>query len=168
MANRRCFDDTLNREWQKLAREAGCLSLILCDVDYFKLYNDTHGHLAGDDTLRQVAQAIQQALKHPHGLVARYGGEEFAVILPNTDMTAAIAVATEIQTNINALQLRHPHSQVSEHITLSLGLATIIPHERSSSTILVAAADQALYQAKAQGRNCVVHIGCEDIETKFS
>jgi diguanylate cyclase (GGDEF)-like protein len=161
VANRRCFDDTLNAEWQRSAREQTPLSLILCDVDYFKLYNDTHGHLAGDDTLRNVAKAIAKAVKHPTDLVARYGGEEFAVILPNTDIKGAIAVATEIQSHIQALQLRHPNSQVSEFITLSLGLATIIPHNQSSSTILVAAADQALYQAKAQGKNCVVHIDCE-------
>jgi diguanylate cyclase (GGDEF)-like protein len=168
VANRRCFDDTLNAEWQRLAREQAPLSLILCDVDYFKLYNDTHGHLAGDDTLRHVAKAIEKAVKHPTDLVARYGGEEFAVILPNTDITEAMAAATEIQANVNALQLRHPNSQVSEFITLSIGLATIIPHNQSLSTVLVAAADLALYQAKAQGRNCVVLMNCQDIETKRS
>ncbi|MDZ8188850.1 MAG: EAL domain-containing protein [Nostoc sp. ChiSLP02] len=160
VANRRCFDDTLNLEWQRLAREEASLSLILCDVDYFKLYNDTHGHLAGDDALRHVANTISQTLKHPTDLVARYGGEEFAVILPNTDAEEAIAVATDIQTNISALKLPHANSLVSEFITLSLGVATIIPHSESSPATLIAAADQGLYQAKAKGRNCLVKIEC--------
>ncbi|MEH2329393.1 EAL domain-containing protein [Nostoc sp.] len=166
VANRRCFDDTLNRQWQWLAREQGSLSLILCDVDYFKLYNDTHGHLAGDDALRQVAKAISQTVKHPADLVARYGGEEFAVILPNTNIEGAIAVAKDIQINISALQMPHPHSQVSKFITLSLGVATITPHSQLSPAILIAAADQGLYQAKAQGRNCVVQMDCENADIK--
>lgn len=166
VGNRRCFDDTFNTQWQRLAREQGSLSLILCDVDYFKLYNDTHGHLAGDDALRQVAKVISQTVKRPADLVARYGGEEFAVILPNTDIEGAIAVARDIQTNISALKMPHPHSQVSEFITLSLGVATITPHSQLSPATLIAAADQGLYQAKAQGRNCVVQINCQDIEPK--
>ncbi|MEH2235817.1 EAL domain-containing protein [Nostoc sp.] len=167
VANRRCFDDRFNAQWQRLAREQGSLSLILCDVDYFKLYNDTHGHLAGDDALRQVAKAISRTVKHPADLVARYGGEEFAVILPNTDMEGAIAVARDIQTNLNALQIPHPHSHVSEFITLSLGVATITPHSQLSPATLIAAADQGLYQAKAQGRNCVVQMDCEDADVRY-
>ncbi|AFY40779.1 EAL domain-containing protein [Nostoc sp. PCC 7107] len=158
VANRRCFDDTLKTEWQRLAREQACLSLILCDVDCFKLYNDTYGHLSGDDVLRQVAQAISMTAKRPADLVARYGGEEFAVILPNTDTEGAIAVATEIQNNIRALQLLHSNSQINQIITLSLGVATIIPDSQSSPATLIAAADQGLYQAKAQGRNCIVQM----------
>ncbi|AVH69045.1 EAL domain-containing protein [Nostoc sp. 'Lobaria pulmonaria (5183) cyanobiont'] len=166
VANRRCFDETLNTQWQWLAREQGSLSLILCDVDYFKLYNDTHGHLAGDDALRQVAKAISQTVKHPADLVARYGGEEFAVILPNTDIEGAIAVARDIQTNISGLQMPHPHSQVSEFITLSLGVATITPDSQLSPATLIAAADQGLYEAKAQGRNCVVQMDCQDADAR--
>ena len=162
MANRRSFDNTLKVEWQRLALVQGSLSLILCDIDYFKLYNDTHGHLAGDDALRHVAKAISLAVKHPAALVARYGGEEFAVILPNTYVEEALIVAREIQTNVSALQLPHANSQVSKFITLSLGVATIIPHHQSSSATLIAAADQGLYKAKAQGRNCMVQIDCED------
>ena len=166
VANRRCFDDTFNAQWQRLAREQASLSLILCDVDYFKLYNDTHGHLAGDDALRQVAKAISQTVKHPADLVARYGGEEFAVILPNTGIESAIAVARDIQNKINALKKPHPHSQVSQFITLSLGVATITPHSQLSPATLIAAADQGLYQAKAQGRNCVVQMDCEEVDAK--
>lgn len=167
VANRRCFDNTLKAEWQRLAREQASLSLILCDVDCFKLYNDTHGHLAGDDALRQVAKAISQTVKRPADLVARYGGEEFAVILPNTDIKGAIAVAKEIQSNVGALQLPHPNSAVSEFITLSLGVATITPHSQSSTATLIAAADQGLYQAKAQGRNCVVQMDCKVADVRF-
>lgn len=167
VANRRCFDDTFNAEWQRLAQEQGSLSLILCDVDYFKLYNDTHGHLAGDDALRQVAKAISQTVKHPVDLVARYGGEEFAVILPNTDIQGVIAVAKDIQTNVSALQMPHPHSNVNEFITLSFGVSTITPHSQLSPATLIAAADQGLYQAKAQGRNCVVQMDCEDTGVRY-
>jgi len=157
VANRRCFDDRLNAEWQRLARENAPLSLILCDVDCFKLYNDTYGHLAGDDVLQQVASAIGQGCQRPADLVARYGGEEFAVILPNTDVEGAIALARAIQTNISALQLPHSSSQVSKLMTLSLGVATVIPHSQDAPATLIAIADQRLYQAKAQGKNRVVH-----------
>ncbi len=161
VANRRCFDETLKVEWQRLAREQASLSLIFCDVDCFKLYNDTHGHLAGDDALRHVAKTISQTVKRPADLVARYGGEEFAVILPNTGVEGAIIIAREIQTNVSALQLPHPNSQVSKFITLSLGVATITPDHQLSAATLIAAADQGLYKAKAQGRNCLVQIDCE-------
>ncbi|MBW4565071.1 MAG: EAL domain-containing protein [Mojavia pulchra JT2-VF2] len=167
VANRRCFDDTLKAEWQRLAREQAPLSLILCDVDCFKLYNDTHGHLAGDDALRHVAKAISQAVKRPADLVARYGGEEFAVILPNTDVEGAITAAREIQANVSALQLPHPNSEVSEFITLSLGVAAIIPDNQSSPATLIAAADQGLYQAKAQGKNCVMQVDCADADARY-
>ncbi|MBD2098527.1 EAL domain-containing protein [Trichocoleus sp. FACHB-591] len=165
VANRRCFDEYLAQEWQRLAREQAPLSLILCDVDCFKLYNDTYGHLAGDDALRQVAQAIAQAVKRPADLVARYGGEEFAIILPNTDAVAAAAVATEIQAKIKTLQLLHISSQVTGFVTLSLGVATTIPQSKSSAATLIAAADQGLYRAKAQGRNRLFQINYEEANT---
>jgi diguanylate cyclase (GGDEF)-like protein len=158
VANRRCFDDTLKAEWQRSLQQQLPLSLILCDVDYFKLYNDTLGHLAGDDALRQVVWAISQAVPHPGNLVARYGGEEFAVLLPNTDFEQAKAIAKQIQNRVRALQLPHPKSLSSEFVTLSLGLTSIIVNHQLSETALIAAADQGLYQAKAQGRNCVVGI----------
>ncbi|BAZ47406.1 diguanylate cyclase/phosphodiesterase with GAF sensor [Nostoc sp. NIES-4103] len=166
VANRRCFDDTFNAQWQRLTQEQASLSLILCDVDCFKLYNDTYGHLAGDDVLRQVAKAISMAVKHPTDLVARYGGEEFAVIVPNSNLAEAIAVAKEIQTYVSALQLPHLHSQVSEFITLSISVATITLHRQFSPVTLIAAADQGLYQAKAQGKNCVVQIDCDNADAR--
>lgn len=163
VANRRCFDDRLSAEWQRLAREQAPLSLILCDVDCFKLYNDSYGHLAGDDALRQVATAIVQASRHPSDLAARYGGEEFAIILPNTTAEGAIAVAEAIQANVAALQLLHPQSQVGDLMTLSFGVATVVPQSDRSAATLIATADQGLYRAKAQGKNCVVQIGYGDI-----
>ncbi|MBD2256455.1 EAL domain-containing protein [Pseudanabaena sp. FACHB-2040] len=158
VANRRCFDNTLKLEWQRLAREQTALSLILCDVDCFKLYNDTHGHLAGDDVLRHIAQAISQTVQRTTDLVARYGGEEFAVVLPNTDAVGAIAIAKKIQARIQALQLSHPSSPSGSFVTLSLGLATLIPDSQTSPETLIAAADQGLYQAKALGRNRLVQV----------
>ena len=158
LANRRCFYNTLTLAWQRLAREGKALSLILCDVDCFKLYNDVQGHLAGDDVLRQVASAISQTVQRSSDLVARYGGEEFAILLPNTDAAGAIAIAEKLQAQIQALQLPHPTSQVEQVITLSLGLATLIPDSQISPKTLIAAADEGLYQAKAQGRNCLVQV----------
>ncbi|HEY9747162.1 MAG TPA: EAL domain-containing protein [Allocoleopsis sp.] len=162
VANRRCFDEFLTQEWQRLAREQAPLSMILCDVDCFKLYNDTYGHLAGDDALRQVAKAIAQAVKRPADLVARYGGEEFAVILPNTDAAGAATVATEILANVKALQIPHASSQVAEFITLSLGVATTVPRSQFSAATLIVAADQGLYRTKAQGRNGFFQINYEE------
>ncbi|MEG4961801.1 MULTISPECIES: diguanylate cyclase domain-containing protein [unclassified Microcoleus] len=153
LANRRRFDQYLEMEWRRQAREQTPLSLILCDIDSFKSYNDTYGHPGGDECLRQVAGAIGNAVNRPADLVARYGGEEFAVILPNTAIQGAVLVAEHIQIKIAALQLPHAGSQVSPYVTLSLGVASIVPASESGAEILIAAADQALYQAKRLGRD---------------
>ncbi|MEG4573717.1 diguanylate cyclase [Microcoleus sp. N3A4] len=153
LANRRRFDQYLEMEWRRQAREQTPLSLILCDIDSFKNYNDTYGHPGGDECLRQVAGAIGNAVDRPADLVARYGGEEFAVILPNTAMQGAVVVAEHIQLKIAALQLPHAGSQVSEYVTVSFGVASIVPASESGAEILIAAADQALYQAKRLGRD---------------
>lgn len=158
VANRRCFDDALNAEWKRHAHEQLPLSLILCDVDCFKRYNDTQGHLAGDDTLRQIAKAIDGMIQPSAGLVARYRGEEFAVLLPNTNAQRASAIAETIQAQIKALRLPHPSSEINQFMTLSLGVTTTIPHLSASPAMLVAAAHQGLYQVKAQGRNGVVQM----------
>jgi diguanylate cyclase (GGDEF)-like protein len=153
VANRRRFDEYLDAEWQHLAREKLPLSLILCDIDFFKKYNDTYGHQAGDACLRRVADALRFCARRSVDLVARYGGEEFAVILPNTTDIGATLVAEEIRTVVNALEIAHAQSAVSEHVTLSLGVACMQPSHNTTPSMLIASADAALYKAKAAGRN---------------
>ncbi|OKH32950.1 diguanylate cyclase response regulator [[Phormidium ambiguum] IAM M-71] len=156
VANRRCFEEYFNLEWRRLQREKAPLSFILCDVDYFKLYNDTYGHLAGDSCLKQIAQAINDTLKRPADLVARYGGEEFAIILPNTTIEGAVHVAELVQENIKKLQIIHGKSSASEFVTLSIGISCVIPQLSLAPLQLIDITDEALYAAKAQGRNCLV------------
>ncbi|HEY9644685.1 MAG TPA: diguanylate cyclase, partial [Coleofasciculaceae cyanobacterium] len=153
IGNRRCFNDYLTQEWLRMAREQGPISLILCDVDYFKLYNDTYGHLAGDTCLIQIARAIGRAVKRPADLATRYGGEEFAVILPNTDIQGALQVAQAIRNEVQRLGLRHDASPVKERVTLSLGIASAFPTPHSRFEELLDASDRALYCAKASGRD---------------
>ncbi|VXD19989.1 diguanylate cyclase domain-containing protein [Planktothrix paucivesiculata] len=152
VANRRRFDQYLEQEWQRLQVEKGDLALILCDIDYFKQYNDYYGHLAGDSCLKKVAQALEEILHNSADLLARYGGEEFAIILPNTTRDEAINLAQHIQNAIAHLQLPHADSRVSQWLTLSLGVACTIPSSLVPSSSLIAAADLALYDAKQQGR----------------
>ncbi|MGC9525520.1 MAG: diguanylate cyclase domain-containing protein [Limnospira sp.] len=153
VANRRHFDEYLHREWQRLAREKRPLSLILCDVDYFKYYNDTYGHQAGDECLRRVARAMQDACGRSTDLVARYGGEEFAVILPGIDRAGALEVAGRIREEVRSLDIPHRSSAVSSRVTVSLGIDTRIPATGESPEHPIAAADRALYCAKRQGRD---------------
>ncbi len=153
IANRRRFDDRLTQEWRRAQRDETSLAVVICDIDFFKNYNDAYGHLRGDDTLYAVAQAIQATLKRPMDLVARYGGEEFAVILPATDIDGAKRVADQIKTAIDALQIAHNSSTTSQYITLSFGAAAVVPTTDLSLKRLIEAADQALYRAKAKGRN---------------
>ncbi|KAM3094780.1 CHASE2 domain-containing protein [Phormidesmis sp. 146-12] len=156
LANRRTFNEWLEREWSRSLRSQGSLALIICDVDYFKRYNDTYGHPKGDDCLRRVADAIQQAVKRPTDLAARYGGEEFVVLLPNTDAQGALQVARAIQLEVQALQLDHVGSRVSPFVTLSMGVASLVPEASLSPEMLVNAADAGLYEAKHKGRNQAV------------
>lgn len=160
LANRRRFDEYLDQEWRRLAREKGVLSLILIDIDYFKKYNDTYGHLAGDDCLYKVANAIREAVKRPADLVARYGGEEFAVILPNTDICGAVHVAEMIRQNVKSLQITHTNSAVSHLVSISIGISNILPSHELVSERLIKQADEALYQAKREGRDRVVVKSC--------
>lgn len=158
VANHRYLDDYLKQEWQRLSRVKAPLSLILCDIDYFKQYNDTYGSTAGDECLQQVAQAMCRAVKRLPDLVARYGGEEFAVVLPNTDADGAVIVASAIRWEVKMLRLAYHHSPIGQYVTLSIGVASIAqPPERDMSAhALVTLADMALYEAKAQGRNRII------------
>jgi diguanylate cyclase (GGDEF)-like protein len=155
IANRRRFDEYLQQEWRRTVREQTPLSLILCDIDHFKLYNDTYGHQAGDDCLRQIASGIQSVLKRSSDFVARYGGEEFVIILPNTPDQGAWHVARGIQKAILAMKIQHSQSPVHEYVTLSQGISCTC-HSLFSPEALITVADQALYEAKQQGRNRIV------------
>lgn len=159
LANRRCFDEYLEQEWQRLGREQMPLSLIMCDIDFFKNYNDTYGHIAGDDCLRKVSLLIKQSIRRPADLAARYGGEEFVLVLPNTETAGAIAIAETIKQGLLELALPHEDSLVSEFVTLSMGVTSIIPKVDSLPSILLTAADYALYRAKELGRNQTYQIG---------
>ncbi|WP_413174050.1 diguanylate cyclase domain-containing protein [Anabaena azotica] len=153
VANRRCFDERLQAEWKRLAREQQSLSLILFDVDKFKSYNDYYGHLGGDDCLMRVAQTVQQTVYRPDDLVARYGGEEFSVLLPNTDLAGAIQVAQNIQQAIHGLAIPHAKSDVKDIVTVSMGICSLVPSLDIKPDILISSADQELYKAKHRGRD---------------
>jgi diguanylate cyclase (GGDEF)-like protein len=153
LANRRRFDEYLYQEWQRMLREHLPLSLLMADIDCFKVFNDTYGHQAGDDALQQVAKVIQNAAKRSVDLSARYGGEEFAVILPNTKQDGAVQVAQAIQSGVKDLAIVHAKSKAAAVVTVSLGVATIIPTTATSPEELIAVADKALYRAKNQGRD---------------
>lgn len=156
IANRRAFDQALQQEWKRLAREQSPLSLILCDIDFFKAYNDTYGHQAGDECLKQVADILRKAAKRPADVVARYGGEEFVVILPNTSLRGAMQVAESIRSKLKSRAIVHEGSGVSKFVTLSCGVAGVIPPPKTTPERLIAEADQALYKAKVEGRDRVV------------
>lgn len=154
--NRRRFDEYFECQWQQLAQERAWLSLLMLDVDAFKAYNDTYGHLAGDACLQQIATAINQCLQHPEDFAARYGGEEFVAVLPRTDLEAAILVARRIQIAVRRLKIQHKNSPVRQIVTVSIGLASWVPEAAAAPRNLIQLADERLYQAKQQGRNCIV------------
>jgi diguanylate cyclase (GGDEF)-like protein len=161
LANRRRFDEVLDLEWRRGCRSGGPISLVLFDLDFFKPYNDTNGHLAGDDCLRQVAQVLAGGLGRAGDLVARYGGEEFVALLPEHAEDAAQALAERLRAGVEALGLPHGGSAVSRVVTISAGVATMAADERRSPAELLAAADRALYEAKRGGRNRVARAAVE-------
>lgn len=154
--NRRSFDAHLQQEWSRMSREKLYLSLILIDVDCFKQYNDYYGHQTGDDCLKQVAIALESTVKRTGDLVARYGGEEFVVILPNTDTQGALQIAEQMRLSVAQTSLPHANSAVSSFVTISLGIASLIPSQDISQARIIELADRALYQAKQQGRDRIV------------
>jgi two-component system chemotaxis family response regulator WspR len=155
LANRRQFDETLEQEWQRTSRTDMPLSLIFADIDFFKRYNDHYGHQAGDDCLKQVAQALKSTVHRPADLVCRYGGEEFVMILPDTTAEGALAVAEKMLRSVANLNIEHENSDAAGHVTLSIGVATANPQENTKPQTLIETADQMLYRAKERGRNCI-------------
>jgi diguanylate cyclase (GGDEF)-like protein/PAS domain S-box-containing protein len=153
LANHRHFNNCLSHEWDRGLREATPLSLILCDVDYFKAYNDTYGHQAGDQCLRDIAREIKKHSRRALDLAARYGGEEFAVIMPHTDIKGALIVAEKIRACTENLKIVHEASAVAPFVTLSIGVATVMQYSGMNPDQLIKNADQALYKAKNKGRN---------------
>jgi diguanylate cyclase (GGDEF)-like protein len=151
LANRRCFDDTLQAEWARAQRQQQPLSLLMVDVDNFKQYNDAHGHQGGDECLRRIATAVASEMR-TNDLVARYGGEEFAVILPNQSLRGAAIVAERIRRRVERLNVPNPLAPARQ-VTVSIGAATALPAAHTEAAELVGIADAALYRAKHMGRN---------------
>jgi len=170
LANRRRFDEYLAHEWNRMIREKQPISLIFSDIDFFKQYNDTYGHPAGDVCLQRIATVLKSTAKRSTDLPTRYGGEEMVVILPNTPATGALKVARKIQMGLQRLQIYHIGSPVGQYVTLSFGVATLVPTPGLAPRHLIAAADAALYQAKAEGRDRIItadYSTTEALETAF-
>ena len=154
--NRRYLEKTLELEWLRHRRSKKEISIILLDIDHFKLYNDHYGHIKGDECLVKIAGTIQDNVFRPGDFVARYGGEEFIVVLPSTDVDGAYKLATRIRSAVYDLNIEHIDSHIDKRVTISAGVAGTVPQEKSVDSNLVEQADQALYQAKENGRNSVV------------
>ncbi len=153
--NRRCFEEVFRKEWLRSRRDGTPLSALMIDIDCFKNYNDTYGHLQGDLCLREVAGCIMAALKRPGDFAARYGGEEFVALLPGTDLAGALSIAGIIRSNVRAAAIAHASSTVADIVTVSIGISGAVPNMDLEPAALLAASDAALYQAKTSGRNRV-------------
>ncbi|MEN8198819.1 MAG: diguanylate cyclase [Thermodesulfobacteriota bacterium] len=153
--NRRYFDQQLITHWSHHQRNSRPMSLILCDIDFFKQYNDTYGHQAGDECIKSVAKSLEVSVTRSHDQVARYGGEEFAILLPETDEQGAHSVALNLKDAVFDLQIPHQDSTVSNMVSLSFGIATLVSDGMTNSSKLISLADKALYQSKRSGRNCI-------------
>jgi diguanylate cyclase (GGDEF)-like protein len=162
IANRRLFDHTLEHEWRRATRTDSFISAVLLDIDFFKLFNDQYGHLAGDNCLKKVARSLDANLQRAGDLLARYGGEEFVVLLPNTDGKGARHIAEVLRSSVQELEIPHSESTVAEVVTVSLGGCTMQARPGKPMWDLINLADQALYQSKNSGRNQITwHQGQE-------
>lgn len=162
VANRRSFDEQLRKLWFGHTREQKPLTLILCDIDFFKAFNDNYGHQQGDVALQEVAKTLRSVIKRETDEVARYGGEEFAILLPNTDLHGGEIVAEKIHQALALKGVMHRYSEVDDTLTVSLGIATVIPSKNLDYGALVGMADVAMYKAKAAGRNCTMSMSDND------
>jgi diguanylate cyclase (GGDEF)-like protein len=176
VANRRCFDQTLGREWLRTARSQTPLSLLMIDIDDFKAYNDRYGHPAGDSCLREVAQVLASVAHRSTDLLTRYGGEEFALLLPETDAPGAQRVALHLMARVDQAEIQHGHSRASAHVSVSVGVATFTMHDARvpvgdthlpasfAAATLISSADAALYAAKRAGRHQAWYLATADVE----
>ncbi len=153
IANRRYFDERFEKDWKNAVRDNSFLSLIFIDLDYFKTFNDKYGHQVGDECLKKVAVAVKNTLKRPYDFFARYGGEEFVAILSGTDIAGAVTVAEHMRQAVLDLNIPHDGSTIDNHVTISIGIATMQPKQTNESAELIVEADRALYDAKEGGRN---------------
>lgn len=156
VANRRMFDSVMEMEWLNARRTRQPLSLIMVDIDYFKQYNDYYGHLQGDDCLKRVSQALSDSASRARDFVARFGGEEFVLVLPESNAEAAAAVAERCRKAIFKLQIPHDKSHISQLLSISLGVGTVVPGQHEQPLDFINAVDKRLYQAKQSGRNCII------------
>jgi diguanylate cyclase (GGDEF)-like protein len=159
VSNRRHFEEALDLEWRRGNRQGTPLSLMMIDVDYFKPFNDICGHQLGDTCLKRIANTLSQALHRPGDMAVRYGGDEFLILIPGTDAAGASELAEILRARVEALEIPHADTPVGKVVTISLGVVTGYPTMHSSSGELIALADEALYQAKEAGRNCVITAG---------
>lgn len=153
IANRRHFDETLQNEWKIGFRQKTPLVVIMIDIDFFKKYNDGYGHQGGDDCLKEVARILDENIVRPGDFIARYGGEEFVVILPRTDAAGAAVIAEQLRYAVDARKITHEFSSAADHVTISLGVAAVLPDSAGTPEGLLARADEALYKSKEAGRN---------------
>jgi diguanylate cyclase (GGDEF)-like protein len=156
--NRRRFDECVETAWRNGLREASPLSIIMIDIDYFGAFNNTYNHLAGDDCLKRVAKTLQACLRRPTDFAARYGGEEFSVVLPGTDLEGALHIAESIRKAVEDLRIAHGASPVSDWVTVSQGVATMLPFREGSVSFLIKGSDSVLFEAKKAGRNRIKSI----------
>jgi diguanylate cyclase (GGDEF) domain len=156
IANRRKFHEVLELEWRTAVREKTSLSEIMIDIDFFKQYNDHYGHAAGDQALKKLARVISESFKRPKGFVARYGGEEFVVLLPNSSVQESVTIMQSCRKAVEGLKIEHEKSLVSQYLSISIGGVTCIPTQESCPNATLKLADDMLYQAKKDGRNCLV------------
>jgi diguanylate cyclase (GGDEF)-like protein len=154
--NRRSFDEHYDREWRRAFRNQAEIAIIMCDIDHFKSYNDSYGHLAGDDCLRRVAGLMRTILERPADLVARFGGEEFICVLPETGLSGSMAIAEKLRGSVVSMEITHQYSPVAPMLTVSLGVAAAVPNNEMKSSDLISCADKQLYLAKQGGRNRVM------------
>lgn len=155
LSNRRCLDELLASEWRRGTRERSPLAVLMIDIDDFKKYNDTYGHVAGDEALKKVAEALRLLLKRPADVAARYGGEEFTALLPATPISGAQVLGEQLRAAVERLNIEHAASSAGPRLSVSVGAAAMIPERQVTASHLVETADRALYEAKRAGKNRV-------------